>query len=201
MGLKKLVGREDLNFQASGPGPDFIAAIRQFSPPTYVPAPASCTLCGLPPPLSLIPRVALREPSFRGENVIVIVQLAPAATLLSQVFVWLKSPGSAPVNMTPEIDRTAWLIFVKVKMVGALVFPTATLPKLTACADRLTTVPVPASGTVCGESTALSAIVKEPILRPRDAGLKVTAIVQLPPTSTVLPQALEPVKSPDVESV
>jgi hypothetical protein len=57
-----------------------------------VPIPFRLTVCGLPGALSVIDNVPIRLPIFVGLKITLIVQLAPAATLESQVFVWLKSP-------------------------------------------------------------------------------------------------------------
>src|SRR5215831_13124139 len=67
---------------------------------TTVPVPDKFTFCGLPGALSVIDNIAVRDPSCVGLKVMLIVQLAPAATELPHVFVWAKSPGSAPVNPT-----------------------------------------------------------------------------------------------------
>jgi hypothetical protein len=57
-----------------------------------MPVPVSETVCGLPLALSAIERVPLKSPTSEGVKVTSIVQLAPAATLVLQVFVWPKSP-------------------------------------------------------------------------------------------------------------
>ena len=59
------------------------------------------TLWGLVGSSSAISMVAERDPCARGVNVIVMVQLLSAGTLLPQVLVWVKSLGSAPVKVTP----------------------------------------------------------------------------------------------------
>jgi len=51
------------------------------------PVPAKLTVCGLPLALSVIVSDALREPAAVGVNVTLMVQLAPAKTVLPQVFV------------------------------------------------------------------------------------------------------------------
>lgn len=50
-----------------------------------VPVPLSGTCCGLPIALSVMLRAALRAPLAVGLNVTLIVQLAPAASVLPQV--------------------------------------------------------------------------------------------------------------------
>jgi hypothetical protein len=54
---------------------------------TYVPGPESGTVCGLPAALSLIETEAVRVSMAVGWKLILIVQVAPAATELPQVFV------------------------------------------------------------------------------------------------------------------
>ena len=49
--------------------------------------------------------------------------------------------------------------------------------------------------TVCGLPTALSVIVRVPVLVPDAVGLKKTPIAQLAPGATLLPQALRDPKS------
>jgi hypothetical protein len=62
---------------------------------TTVPTPAKLTVCGLPGALSVIDSVPVRLPICDGLKVTLMVQLAPAAKLEPQVFVWLKSPLAA----------------------------------------------------------------------------------------------------------
>jgi hypothetical protein len=65
---------------------------------TTVPVPIKLTVCGLPGALSAIDSVAVRDPRCVGLNVMLIVQLAPGATEVPQVWVWEKSPESLPVK-------------------------------------------------------------------------------------------------------
>ena len=57
-------------------------------------------------------------------------------------------------------------------------------------------LPVPVSGTVCGLPTALSVMVKVPVLVPEAVGLKVTLRVQLALAARLEPQVLDCAKSP-----
>src|SRR5439155_5880093 len=66
---------------------------------TTVPVPESDTLCGLPEALSVMVSVPVRDPMAEGINVTLIEQLAPAATLVPQPFVWAKSPLTAMLEM------------------------------------------------------------------------------------------------------
>ena len=50
-----------------------------------VPIPLSGTFCGLPAALSVMLKAAVRVPEAVGLNLMLIVQLAPAASVLTQV--------------------------------------------------------------------------------------------------------------------
>jgi hypothetical protein len=54
-----------------------------------IPVPVRLIVCGLLLALSLIETVPGTLPAFEGVNVTVILQLAPVAMLVPQVFVWL----------------------------------------------------------------------------------------------------------------
>jgi hypothetical protein len=77
------------------------------------------TVCGLPVALSVTLTLALRAPIAAGVNVTVIVQLAPCATALPQVFVSLKSEVS-PVTAILLMLRLAVPLLVRVVVMGAL---------------------------------------------------------------------------------
>jgi hypothetical protein len=62
---------------------------------TTVPVPVRLTVCGLPAALSVIDNVPFRVALSVGLKVTLMVQLASAARLEPQVFVWLKSPLAA----------------------------------------------------------------------------------------------------------
>jgi len=138
------------------------------------------TSWGLPPPLSVTCTLAVKVPVVRGVNVTVIVQV-PCAGTEEQLFVWLKSLGSAPVIVTP-LTESDWVpeLFVRVMLCGELLSPTVTVPKLRLVGEKETTVPTPVSETVCGLFEALSVIVMVPVLVPVLVGLNATRIVQLP---------------------
>jgi hypothetical protein len=67
---------------------------------------------GVPVVLSVTLKVAERLPAAVGVNVTLMVQLAPAAMLEPQLFVWAKSPLSVPV--------TAMLLMVNDELVPLL---------------------------------------------------------------------------------
>jgi hypothetical protein len=86
--------------------------------------PVRATIRGLPVPLSLMERDALRVPMPAGENVTLIVQPVPAATVEPQALLLMaKSPGLCPVRETFEIASWALPVFVSSTVCGALVVP------------------------------------------------------------------------------
>jgi len=89
-------------------------------------------------------------------------------------------------------------VLVRVTVWGALLLPTRWLPKFKLGGARLTagSIPVPESVTVCGLPGASSVIVRTPLRAPVAVAVKVTLIVQLPPTVTLSPQLLVSAKSP-----
>ena len=91
------------------------------------PVPLSGMLWGLPDALSVTEREAWRAPVAVGLNVMLIVQLAPAATLDPHVLVSEKSPLFVPVMVMPEPLKVsvALPVLVKVTVCAELVVPTS----------------------------------------------------------------------------
>jgi hypothetical protein len=87
---------------------------------TIVPVPESATVCGLPVALSLIDRLAVRPFLANGVKVMLMVQLAPAATDVPQVLVWLKSPGFVPVSVKLVMVSVPVPLLVSVTFCAAL---------------------------------------------------------------------------------
>ena len=157
------------------------------------PVPLSVTLCGLPAALSLIVTLAPRLPLADGVKVTLIVQLAPAASvlgLMGQVLVCAKSPAFVPATVMLVIVRAAVPLFVSVTDLAALVVPTFWAPKLRLVGFSVTagaeTVPVPESATLCGLPAALSLIVTLALRLPVAVGENVTLSVQVAPAASVL---------------
>ena len=71
------------------------------------PVPAKFADCGLPAALSLISKVAEREPVAVGANVTSIEQFPPATRLDPQLLVCWKSPELVPPTETPPISSVA----------------------------------------------------------------------------------------------
>lgn len=111
------------------------------------PAPVRLTDCGEPVALSVMDSVPVRVPSTVGLNVTAIVQLAPAAAVVPQLFDWAKSPVAA-MDVTA---RDAWPEFVRVIVCAGLVVPIASAVNERLLCESVTigegTVPVPVSET------------------------------------------------------
>src|SRR5439155_1753126 len=146
-------------------------------------------LCGA---LSLRVTAPVRVPVAVGANFTLIVQLAPAATVLPQV----PSPAKAKLPLISKLPlnvSVAFPVLVSVTNLTALVVPTAWLPKLSALGERLTPgagvpdeTPLPVRLTFWGLPVALSVRVTVPVSVPVVAGLKTTLNVQLAPAASVL---------------
>lgn len=97
--------------------------------PDATPVPFNAIVCGLPGALSVIVIAPESVPRAPGVNMTVIVQLAPAARLLPQLFDWAKLPFTAMLVMV----KAALPVLLTVTVCGALVVPTA-------CAGNVRTV-------------------------------------------------------------
>ena len=142
--------------------------------------------------MSLMLMLALRLPLADGVKVTLIVQLAPAASvlgLMGQVLVCAKSPAFVPATVMLVIVRAAVPLFVSVTDLAALVVPTFWAPKLRLVGFSVTagaeTVPVPESATLCGLPVALSLIVTLALRLPVAEGENVTLIAQFAPAASV----------------
>jgi hypothetical protein len=116
----------------------------------HVPVPDRGAVCGLPPPLSLTLTLAERDPVAVGLKVTVILHWPLGGTLVPQLLVCAKSPGSVPLIVIWLMETEDTPAFVKVIGIGTLVVPTFWSPKLMLLGDNVTTIPVPESATVCG---------------------------------------------------
>jgi hypothetical protein len=137
--------------------------------------------------------VAERLPLRVGAKVTLIVQLAPVATEVPQLFVWLKSPALLPLMDIPEMDRTAVPLFVNIAVCGALVVPTFCFAKFRLVGESFTAgaMPVPLRLTVCGLPVALSVMLSVPVSVPVAVGVNVTLIVQAVATASEVPQLFD----------
>jgi hypothetical protein len=127
----------------------------------------------------VIEALALRDPVAFGVNVTLMVQLAPAPTLVPHVLVWAKSPGLRPVKVTLLNEMAAALVLVNVTVNGELVTPTLVAGKFRLVGESTTYVPSPLSDTVCGLPVTLSETEIVPVLELGAVGVNVTVMVQL----------------------
>ena len=164
------------------------------APADAVPVPVRLTACGLLLALSVTVTFAVRTPVVVGLKLTVMVQLAPAAKLVPQDWLPVKSPALAPVRAMLVILSAVLPGLVRVAVCEALVVPTTWLPKLRLAGDKVTVpatvAPVPLRATLCGLPVALSLMLSEALRVPAAAGVKVTAIAQLIPAASELPQVL-----------
>src|SRR5271157_1291853 len=93
------------------------------------PVPLKLTVCGLLLALSVMVRVALREPAAAGVKLTVIVQFPPELTLAPQVFVWEKSPMFVPVMVMPEMASVAVPVLLSVTVREGLGVPGGSIAK------------------------------------------------------------------------
>ena len=120
-----------------------------------VPVPVRETDCGEPAALSIATKVPRLVPTAVGVNITETVQLARAARLEPQVFVWAKSPEVA----IELIVSAAVPVLVSVTVWAALVVPSVCEAKVRLVGESVTAgalaAPVPVSDTVC-DPAALS---------------------------------------------
>lgn len=158
------------------------------------PVPAKPTVCGLPGASSIMVSVPSRAPPAVGLNVTLIEQLAPAATLLPQVFDCIKSLLAEMLVMA----NGSLPVLVSWTGCEALDVPTICAENVKLEGVRLTPEgsPQPARRTVCGTTEALVVKVSVPPRLPSAVGSKVTLTWQLPPTFSLEGQSFLAVKSP-----
>jgi hypothetical protein len=148
--------------------------------------------------LSAIETLAVRLLLVVGVNVTLTVQLAPAATLVPQVLVWLKLPLFVPVIVILVRFSVPVPVLDKVTACAALLVPNNWLLNVSEVGERLTAgaTPVPVRLTAWGLPLALSVIVTAALRAPVAVGLNVTLMVQLAAAATLVPQVLVWLKSP-----
>jgi len=142
--------------------------------------------------LSVTLRFAVSAPAAFGAKVMAILQVAPTATLVPQVFVWLNELALVPVKLMLLNERAAVPELVSVMFGAVEDAPTHCAENEIEFAESVTAgagaKPVPARVTVCGEPYVLSATFTAAANAPIAAGLKVTVIVHAPPAATLVPQ-------------
>ena len=151
----------------------------------HILVPIKDTVCGLAPPLSLIETA---PPPVERDQVTLMSQELPAATLAPQVFVWEKGPEIVMPLMFSVVLPTL------VSVVVSDVLQTQREGNMMKHANRrlvgesFTTVPVPLRETLCGLPGALSVTDNVPVRVPPCVGLNATLIVQLAPAARLEPQ-------------
>ena len=100
------------------------AETAKFGVFALVPEPDKTIWCGEPLALSVITICPEREPIAAGVNTTEIEQLAPAATLPVQLFVWAKSAAFAPEIAMLLIDSPLFPVLSNVTAKVGLATPT-----------------------------------------------------------------------------
>src|SRR5450755_2913448 len=141
-----------------------------------VPVPVNDTVCGLEIALSVTLMLPVRVLSVVGLNLTVMLQLAPAATLVPQVLISSKSPLAAMLVMV----NVAVPVLVRLITCPALIVFTSCVAKVKLAGERTTVAPPPTptpdNETSCGLLAALSVIDKSAVSFPLMLGVKVTLI-------------------------
>jgi hypothetical protein len=158
---------------------------------THCANPNKETLCGLPPPLSVMES---KPPPETCDQSIVIEQDCPAPKLLGQVFFWEKGP----VIVMPVMLNAVFPGLVKVIVCPGVQMQRNPVrhEKRTLVEERLTTVPVPLREINCGLPGASSLTESIPVRLPAALGMKETSIVQLAPAARLEPQLWVSLKLP-----
>ena len=140
-------------------------------------------MCGEPLALSVTLTLAVLEPVDPGVNLTEITQLPPTSTDDPQVLVCAKSAAFVPVMPILVISSKPVPVFCKIVFMAELVTPTAVLGKVSEAGLKLTAaaVPVPLTGTLCGEPEALSVNTMAEDRAPVEDGVNTTDTVQVPP--------------------
>jgi hypothetical protein len=135
-----------------------------------------------------------RVPMVAGVKVTLIVQVAPTASVVPQLFVSAKSP----VIVIPEMVNGAVPVFESVALCVGLAVPIVCPLNVRVDGEAVAmgAVPVPVSDTLCGLPDALSTTVTEPDRVPVALGVKVTLIEQLAAAARVAPHVFVSAKSP-----
>src|SRR5882762_441666 len=164
------------------------------------PVPLRLIVCGLAGAWSVMLIEAVRLPAAPGVKVILMVQLAPAATELPQVLLWANSLLLVPVMAMLETFSAPAPLLVRVTVCAVAATPTLVVLNVKLAGLKPTVgegaEPVPLRLIVCGLAGALSVMLIEAVRLPAAPGVKVTLMVQLAPAATELPQLSVSAKSP-----
>jgi hypothetical protein len=155
------------------------------------PVPVSAIDCGELVVVSLMVIAAVIAPAAVGAKCPWMVQLAPAARLVPQLFPNANADAPVPVTAMLLTSRVALPVLVNVTLCDALVDPACTLPNDRLVGDNDTVVgviPVPVNATDCGEPVALSVMVIAAVTAPAVVGAKCPWMVQFAPAARLEPQ-------------
>jgi hypothetical protein len=137
----------------------------------------------------------VRAPAAVGVNVTLIVQLAPTASVLPQLFVCAKSPLAAIEPIVAPVVP----LFDSVVDCAAVVEPTTVEANARLAGLALSAgpgaVPVPLRATETAPDTSVLTV-SVPVREPAAAGVNVTVTVQDPPAGMLVPQVFVCAKSP-----
>ena len=119
-----------------------------------------------------------------------MVQFAPAARLVPQLFAKTNEEAFAPVTPMLVMDKASLPVLVNVTDRDALPVPTVCVPNDRPVADSDATGPrpVPLSAMLCGEAAALSVTVMAAVRAPATLGAKWPWMVHCAPTARLVPQ-------------
>jgi hypothetical protein len=138
------------------------------------PVPLSAMDCGEVLALSVIVMAAVSAPPAVGAKWPWMVQLAPAARLVPQLFANTNEEALAPVTAMLVMERAVVALLVMVRDCEPLDEPTVVEANDRLVADKVTGAakPAPVSAMLCGELPALSVMVMPAVSVPATVGAK-----------------------------
>ena len=156
------------------------------------PVPFNAILCGEVLALSVMVTPAVNAPVLVGAKCPWMLQFAPAARVVPQLFANTNEDAFVPATAMLVIDKAAFPLFVTVTDCELLDAPIEVAANEMLVADRDTTgpTPVPVNATLWGELPALSVIVIAAVSGPAVVGAKCPWIEQLVPAARLVPQLL-----------
>lgn len=162
---------------------------------TPVAGPITGTVWGLPGSLLMMLSPPSTLPEVSGEKVNCTAQLAPAAKLVPQVFVWAKFPTAAMLVIVIAVVPR----FLRVTVLDGLVDPMVPWANCSVSGDIDNPVPIPVRAVFSMPTVPVSMTVKVPVREPMAVGLKDRLSTQELPTAKEVPHVLEVMaKSPVV---
>jgi hypothetical protein len=132
-----------------------------------LPIPLSVTTCWPPAALSARLTAAVRVPLAIGLKVTLIVQLAPAANELPQLWVCANSTALIPVIAMLVMVKLAVPVFLRVTALAGLVVPIPWVEKVRLVGDRVTFVPEVTAVALVATYTARARADNRTMKRPR----------------------------------